>query len=144
MINIFSRYSSYRFRLPYFTKNMVHNNWLLFLIYNFSLSSIYNFNYLIIASTEFRNNLSTPHWYNWYSKVWSLSFQEFLCEPSLLSMCDRVLPIIASSIKVGVYKIFCFSEMSLPGSDLFLGFIILTSPHERSADPIPSIFEVAL
>ena len=34
--------------------------------------------------------------------------------------------------------------MSLPGSDLFPDLIVLTSPHERSADPIPRIFEVTL
>ena len=34
--------------------------------------------------------------------------------------------------------------MSLPRADLFPDFIVLTSPHERSADPIPRIFEVTL
>ena len=34
--------------------------------------------------------------------------------------------------------------MSLPGADLFPDLIVLTSPHERSAYPIPSIFEVTL
>ena len=34
--------------------------------------------------------------------------------------------------------------MSLPRSDIFPDLIVLTSPHERSADPIPSIFEVTL
>ena len=34
--------------------------------------------------------------------------------------------------------------MSLTGSDLTPDFIVLTSPHERSVDPIPSIFEVTL
>ena len=34
--------------------------------------------------------------------------------------------------------------MPLPRADLFLGLIVLTSPHERSADPIPIIFEVTL
>ena len=34
--------------------------------------------------------------------------------------------------------------MSLPRSDLFHDFIALTSPHERSADPISRIFEVTL
>ena len=34
--------------------------------------------------------------------------------------------------------------MSLPSADLFPDFIVLTSPHERSADPIPRIFEVTL
>ena len=35
MINIFYGSSSYRSRLPYFERNMVQDNWLLFLIYNF-------------------------------------------------------------------------------------------------------------
>ena len=34
--------------------------------------------------------------------------------------------------------------MSLPRADLFPDSIVLTSPHERSADPIPGIFEVTL
>ena len=34
--------------------------------------------------------------------------------------------------------------MSLPRADLFPDFIVLTSPHERFADPIPIIFEVTL
>ena len=34
--------------------------------------------------------------------------------------------------------------MSLKRADLFPGFIVLTAPHEPSADPIPGIFEVTL
>ena len=34
--------------------------------------------------------------------------------------------------------------MSLPRADIFPDFIVLTSPHESSADPIPRIFEVTL
>ena len=34
--------------------------------------------------------------------------------------------------------------MSPPRSDIFPDLVVLTSPHERSADPIPSIFEVTL
>ena len=34
--------------------------------------------------------------------------------------------------------------MSLPRADIFPDFIVLTPPHERSADPIPRIFEVTL
>ena len=34
--------------------------------------------------------------------------------------------------------------MSLPRADLFPDFIVLTSPHQRSADPIPRIVEVTL
>ena len=34
--------------------------------------------------------------------------------------------------------------MSLPRADLFPDLIVLTSPHECSEDPIPSIFEVTL
>ena len=34
--------------------------------------------------------------------------------------------------------------MSLPSADLFPDLIVLTSPHERSADHIPRIFEVNL
>ena len=34
--------------------------------------------------------------------------------------------------------------MSLPRADLFSDLIVLTSPHERSEDPIPGIFEVTL
>ena len=34
--------------------------------------------------------------------------------------------------------------MSLPGADIFPDLIVLTSPHERSADHIPVIFEVTL
>ena len=34
--------------------------------------------------------------------------------------------------------------MSLRMSDIFLDLIALTSPHERSEDPIPRIFEVTL
>ena len=34
--------------------------------------------------------------------------------------------------------------MTLPRADLFPDFIVLTSPHERSADPIPRFFEVTL
>ena len=40
--------------------------------------------------------------------------------------------------------ILCFSEMSMPRADLFPYFIVLTSPHEGSADPIAIIFEVTL
>ena len=34
--------------------------------------------------------------------------------------------------------------MSLPRAVIFPDLIVLTSPHERSADPIPRIFEVNL
>ena len=34
--------------------------------------------------------------------------------------------------------------MSLPGADIFPDLIVLISPHERLADPIPRIFEVTL
>ena len=34
--------------------------------------------------------------------------------------------------------------MSLPRADLFPDLIVLISPHERSVDPIPRIFEVTL
>ena len=34
--------------------------------------------------------------------------------------------------------------MSLTRADIFTYLIVLTSPHERSADPISSIFEVTL
>ena len=34
--------------------------------------------------------------------------------------------------------------MLLPRPDIFPDLIVLTSPHERSADPIPIIFEVTL
>ena len=57
---------------------------------------------------------------------------------------NRVLPILASSIQTDVYKILCLSEMSLPGADIFPDFIFLPSSHERSADPIPRVFEVTL
>ena len=59
-------------------------------------------------------------------------------------MSDTDLPILDSSIQADVYTILCFSEMSLPSADIFPDFIVLTSPHERSVDPIPRIFEVTL
>ena len=65
-------------------------------------------------------------------------------EPSLLSVKDRVLPILASSIQVDVYTILCFSEKSLPRSDIITDLIVLTSPHELSADHIPNVFVVTL
>ena len=34
--------------------------------------------------------------------------------------------------------------MSLPRADILPDLIALTSPHERSADPIPRTFEVTL
>ena len=34
--------------------------------------------------------------------------------------------------------------MSLPRADLFPDLIVLTSPHELSADPNPRIFKVTL
>ena len=34
--------------------------------------------------------------------------------------------------------------MSLPRADISRNLIVLTSPHERSTDPIPIIFGVAL
>ena len=67
-----------------------------------------------------------------------------MCETVLLSMCDRVLPNIASSMQSYVYTIVCFSEMPLTWADIFPDFIVLISPHEHSADPIPSVFEVAM
>ena len=111
---------------------------------NFFHSSIYNFNSLVIASSRFWNNFSTPHWYNLYSKAWSSSFQEWLCEQFLLPLWYIFLPILSSSIQAYVYTILCFSDISLPRADLFPDFIVLTSPHELSADPIPRIFEVTL
>ena len=59
-------------------------------------------------------------------------------------MSDRDLPILDSSIQADIYIILFFSEMSLPRADIFPYFFVLTSPHERSADPIPRIFEVTL
>ena len=47
-------------------------------------------------------------------------------------------------MQADVYKILCFSEMSLPRADPFPGLVVLTSSHERSSDHIPSIFEVTL
>ena len=47
-------------------------------------------------------------------------------------------------MKSDVCKILCFSEMSLPRTDIFPELIVLTSLHELSADPIPRIFEVTL
>ena len=52
--------------------------------------------------------------------------------------------VIEPAIQADVYTILCFSEMSLTSADIFPDFIVLTSPHERSADPIPIIFEVTL
>ena len=40
------------------------------------------------------------------------------------------------------YIILCLSETLLPRADILTGLIVLTSPHERSADPIPIILEV--
>ena len=34
--------------------------------------------------------------------------------------------------------------MSLPRADIFPDFIVLTSPHERSENTIPRIYEVTL
>ena len=65
MINLFFRYSSYRARLTYFARNVVFDNCILFLICNFPHSSIYHFNSLVISSSEFWDNFSTPHWSNW-------------------------------------------------------------------------------
>ena len=59
-------------------------------------------------------------------------------------MSDIDLPILAYSIQADVYTILWFSDMLLPSADLFPDFIFLTSPHERSADSIPRIFEVTL
>ena len=59
-------------------------------------------------------------------------------------MRDRAITILASSIQPHVYTLLCFSDISLPIADLFPDFIVLTSPHERSADLIPRIFEVTL
>ena len=47
-------------------------------------------------------------------------------------------------MQADVYAIICFSEMSLPIADIFPNFILLTPPHERSADPIPRIIEFTL
>ena len=47
-------------------------------------------------------------------------------------------------MQAGVYTILYFSEISLPGADIFPGLIVLTSPHECSEDPIAIIFEVTL
>ena len=41
-----------------------------------------------------------------------------------------------------VFTIFCFSEMSLPISDIFNDYIILTLPHELSADNITRILKL--
>ena len=43
-----------------------------------------------------------------------------------------------------VYRIICFSEISLPRADLLPALIVLTSTHECSAYPIQRIFEVTL
>ena len=52
--------------------------------------------------------------------------------------------ILASSIRSDVYTILYFSDISLQIADIFPDLIILTSPHERSEDPIPIFFEVNL
>ena len=59
-------------------------------------------------------------------------------------MFDEFFPIIASSMQTYVYTIISFSEMSLPGSDIFPDLIVLISLHERSADHIPIFFELTL
>ena len=66
------------------------------------------------------------------------------CEPSLLSVFDIVLQILDSSMQADLYKILFFSEMSLTESDILPDFIVLTPPHELSAEPIPINFEVTL
>ena len=43
-----------------------------------------------------------------------------------------------------VYTILCFSEMSLPRSDIYPDLIVLIAPHEQSVDPITIIFEFTL
>ena len=55
-----------------------------------------------------------------------------------------VPPIIASSMQSYLYTILCFSENSLPRADILPEFIVLTSPCERSADPISRILSVNL
>ena len=59
-------------------------------------------------------------------------------------MFDIALPIIDYSMQADVYTILCFSKKSLSRADLLPDLIVLTSPHERSVDPIPIIFEVNL
>ena len=59
-------------------------------------------------------------------------------------MFDKVIPIIASSMQADEYKILCFSEILLPRSDILPDLVVLTSPHERSADYIPKIFKLTL
>ena len=59
-------------------------------------------------------------------------------------MRDRVLPILDSPIKADVYMILFFLEISLPIANIFPNLIVLTLPHERSAHPIPRIFEVTV
>ena len=67
-----------------------------------------------------------------------------MCELYLLSVFDRVLPILPSSMQAYVYTILCFSEISLQRADILPDFTVLTSPHERSADTIPLIVDVTL
>ena len=59
-------------------------------------------------------------------------------------MFDRVITILGTSMQADVYTILCFSEISRPRAYLFPDFIVLTTPHEFSADPIPRVFEVTL
>ena len=47
-------------------------------------------------------------------------------------------------MQVDVYKILCFSEMSLPRADILPDLIFKTLPHECSVDPIPGNSEVNL
>ena len=138
----FSRYSSYRARLPYFSRKKVHNQWLLLLIFNFP-NLQYKFSTLWLL-LHLNSETTYQHPIGIIDFQRHDIFQEWLCEPYLLYEWDRVLPIIASSIQADVYTILRFSEISLPRSDLFPDLIVLTSPHEHSADLIPSVFEVTL
>ena len=143
MINIFFIYLSYRARLTYFARNMVHDDWLLFLILDFP-----NLQYTILTICLFLHlNYETtsqhpiglidsqrygPH----RSKRDCLNHLYYLCE--IYSFQSFILQYKQMYTQYSASQRCHCQEL--------ISFIIFfkESPHERSADPIPKYFEVTL
>ena len=88
----------------------------------------------IVRTLSHTDSNDGSHSHTWNDEYQALGYQldQWGVDKLLVSVRDRDLLILASSIQSDVYTILCFSDMSLPRADLFPDFIFLTSPHERS------------
>ena len=141
--NLFYRSISYIVRLTYFSKNRVRNNWILSWILNIPQYSTDNFNPMIIPSSEVWKTSQHPiHIINsqrhddHHSKSYCVNHHYYPCLIGFFNYCFFNVSICRLNIQL--------LRNITDKSWYFPDLIVLTSPHERSADTLPIIFKFTL